>query len=157
MKHTFCLLCLICLTTYSLWQSTYALDTSVLFEVHSSKVGNLYYEIVDQNGRIKNDLTYVIYNQSHELITQGTTENGILFIGNLPFGQYEIIIDTTSFSIEINATYLKSQHILKTLELGTSIFTQTNDYQKLFPTLYLSASSFLVLLILYKKRGFIYG
>jgi len=148
-------LALISLIFFCLCHHTSALNTSILFEIEPSQVGNLYYEVIKNDQRIEKDINYQLYFQDQQI--QQTTKNGIIFISNLPFGSYKLMIENHIFPIEINSHYLKTQHLLKPLNISSKIYHQTSDHNTISLFIYSSIFSSFFLLIMYKKRGLHYG
>lgn len=103
-----------------------ASNTSVLFEISPSKVANLYYQVLENGNPIKQDVTFELIDSNGQTILFPTTNDGILFIENVPFDDYILKYnETKKFPIQVDSEYLKTQHLLKTIDIG--ILSQKTD------------------------------
>ena len=116
----------------------HGLDSQLFITIEASKVGNLYYEIIENDKRIVDPISYSIFNSHHELIVETNIDNGLLIYNDLPFGNYTIKIKNKEFNICINPEYLKTQHLLKQLDISNLVYTSTNDNNKIYNYIYVN-------------------
>ena len=128
-----------------------ASSSQVFISIEASKVGNLYYEIIENGKRIEDDLIYTIYNSENKLVYTNSTKDGLLMEYDLDFDQYTIYIKDKAFPIQIDKDYLRTQHILKQLDISSPVFTQTNDQNNIALFYILNIVSFLFLI---KRRAY---
>ncbi len=146
---------------------THASGSSVNIKINASTHANLYYEILYNGNRIDKDIDFDLFNGNGKQIATYKTNNGILLIKKVPFGRYTLKPKGYSnvFRIDVNREYLKTQHVLKPLELKLSIFSQLDKSEidnpqtgdDSFPFIYLVifiiSGLFLMLIVLCKARS----
>ena len=116
-----CLLLFFCSKTTAL-----GTDTDAYITIEASTVANLYYEVMENGSLLDESMRFILKDAATgEVIAEGITENGILFIPNVPFGRYILEAENgRQFSLLIDTTYLKEAHVLKALDI--SIATDNN-------------------------------
>lgn len=96
-----------------------ASHTKVTIKVETATAANMYYEILDNGKRITKDMYFTLYDEDGNVVFKIKTKDGILFKENVPFGKYTLVsANGKKFRIIINKKYVKTQHILKPLEIG---------------------------------------
>ena len=141
MKYLLLVLLNICLCTQNI-----KANTNLQITVHASNVANLYYQIYENNNPVEKKLTFHLKCDTGKQYLLESNDS-ILFIQNIPFGNYTLIYDDVSFPIKINQAYLKTQHELKKIDLYNQTITpNTSDY--FLNDFILFIFSFFVLLLL---------
>lgn len=114
-----CLLLFCFISTLFTIHNTHASGPSVNIEIEASTHANMYYEVLYDGKRIDKDIEFELFNEKGELIGTYRTNNGILLIKKVPFGSYVLKPKgyEKTFRIQVDREYLKTQHILKPLEL----------------------------------------
>lgn len=146
------LLLLTLLSFYLCSNHIYA-STDIQLSIQSSNVANIYYQIFGNDEPIYDDLEFILLDNDGKKYEIKTKES-ILFLKNIPFGNYELILLNKPFTyqIKIDKQYLKTQHQLKRIDLYKNHLTpNTSDDSNLkFYLSLLGITSFFILLILYK-------
>lgn len=128
-------------------------STDVQLSVNSSNVANIYYQIYGNNQPIYDELEFFLVDTRGKEI-QVKTNKSILFLKNIPFGNYELELKDKPFTYQltIDKQYLKTQHLLKRIDIYNHHTTpNTDDNSNIgFYLSLLGISSFFILLILYK-------
>ncbi len=119
-------------------------------------VGNIYWEIKDENRITIPDGTKVdVVDAEGNIIKSTVVEDGYIFIKNIPFGDYSVVIDNDKSKIipvTLNKESLDNQHIKQIKIIGDvkedleSDSVKTGDSNKTFPIIvWLIASGFILL------------
>ncbi len=128
-------------------------STDVQLSIQPSNVANIYYQIYGNDKPIYDDLEFILID--HEgMKYEIKTKESILFLKNIPFGNYELKLLNKPFTYQltIDKQYLKKQHELKRIDLYNdhlSPITSDDSNIKYYLSL-LGITSFFILLILYK-------
>jgi hypothetical protein len=88
-------------------------------QTQEANVANIYYEITANDEEIPTDLTFTIVDEdTGDEVYTGKTENGIINVSNIPFGNYSIKVDNyKEIKVNVDKQYLEKQHILKQADL----------------------------------------
>ena len=129
-------------------------STNVRIHTFTSNVCNLYYEIIRDQKRIDTDLEYLIINQDNEIIIESKTKEGLIIDYDLPFGEYTLIIDEVKLPLILDNNYLTTQHILKQIDISSSIQTNTSDVNQISIYVSLLSISFISLSLIKRKSPF---
>lgn len=128
-------------------------NTDVQVSIHSSNVGNIYYQVFGNDQPIYDELEFDLIHESGK-IYKISTNDSILFLKNMPFGNYELKLKDKPFTYQftIDKQYVKSQHILKRIDIYYDHSTpNTSDESNIgFYLSLLGVTSLLMLLIFYK-------
>ena len=128
--------------------------TDIQLDVHSTKVANIYYQVYGNDHPIYDELEFVLIHENGNVYSS-KTNNSILFLKNVPLGQYELKIKDKPFTkqITVDKHYVKTQHLLKRIDIfHTHTTPNTNDTSHInFYISLLGITSFLILLIIYKQ------
>lgn len=127
-------------------------NTNVNIQAFASNVCHLYYEIIKDNQPI--DVKYKIINSNNEIIIENKTKEGLLIEYNLPFDHYYIVIEDNKIPITLDSDYLTTQHILKQLNISSSIQTNTSDINHIYLYISLFSISFIFFILIYRKTPF---
>lgn len=116
------MVCLCFLVIFSSASTVFGANTDTYITVEASKVTNLYYEITQNGTPVDEEIRFVVKDAvTGEIVAEGVTEDGILFIPNVPFGKYILEAENgKQFSLSLDTAYLKEAHILKTLDISIS-------------------------------------
>lgn len=144
---------LLTLLGFYLCSNQVSAKTDVQLSIQPSNVANIYYQIYGNGKPIYDDLEFVLINPEGKKYEIKTKES-ILFLKNIPFGNYELILLNKPFTYQltIDKQYLKKQHVLKRIDLYNdhlSPITSDDSNIKYYLSL-LGITSFFILLILYK-------
>lgn len=146
---------LLVLLCFNLFHCDVSANSNLQISIQSSRVANLYYQVLNKNQPIIDELEFrLIDHEGNEQIIQ--TKQSILSLENIPFGNYELKLKNSSFSIfiSIDKNYLKTQHILKKLELSESIESpNTNDHYNVYFYIFLSSIILLMILLIVLKKS----
>lgn len=139
---------------FNLFSNQVSANTNVQLSIQPSNVANVYYQIYGNGKPINDDLEFVLINPEG-MKYETKTKESILFLKNIPFGNYELILLNKPFTYQltIDKQYLKKQHELKRIDLyHEHLSPSTNDDSNIkYYLSLLGITSFFILLILYKK------
>lgn len=118
---------------------TNAYEITIVAE--ESKVGNIYWEIKDENKNTIPDGTEVDLIDSNGNIIKGTVvKDGYVFFKDIPFGNYTVMVNkdkTKTIPVTIDKSSLSEQHLkqVKILEKVSteSNTTKTGDVSDIYP------------------------
>ena len=109
-----------------------AVSTEVYFTVEKSTIANMYYQVIENGEPITEDLTFEIIDaDTGQVITTVSTEDSVLFVPDVPFGEYIVrLVDGSDreYHIRIDTEYLLTAHEKKDLDItersgGTAVAT----------------------------------
>ncbi|MBQ6685524.1 MAG: hypothetical protein IJM99_05375, partial [Firmicutes bacterium] len=95
-------------------------SVSVKINVAKATVANMYYEVLYDGEPITEDVTFDFFDENGDLVMTITTVDGEIFIPNVPYGDYELVLQTNSkvdFDIIIDDDYVLEAHIKKPLDI----------------------------------------
>ena len=148
MKYLF--LTLLC---FYLCSDNVSANTDIQLSIQSSNVANIYYQIYGNGKPIYDDLEFVLINREG-MQYEIKAKESILFLKNVPFGNYELILLNKPFTYQltIDKQYLNTQHLLKRIDLYKNHLTPntSDDSNIIFYISLLGITSFFILLFLYK-------
>lgn len=111
-------------------KETKAAESEVYVETKESKVGNLYYEIIKGGKRVTEEILALLKDEHGNIVMKENIQKGVLWETGIPFGKYTIVIcdkEEYYFPVSVDKEYIKTQHILKKLELERN-FVRTGDH-----------------------------
>lgn len=127
-------------------------------------VGNIYWEIKDENRiTIPDGTTVDVVDSKGNIIKSTVVEDGYIFIKNIPFGDYSVVIDKDESKIipvTLNKESLDNQHIkqikiLEDIDEAEGDSVQTGDSNKISSVLAWLIASAIILILMkssYKKE-----
>ena len=138
------------LLSLNLFSFQISANTDIQLVIDSSNVGNLYYQIYLNDQPIVEELEFYLIQENGKTVEIKTNES-ILFIKNVSFGNYELRLKDSSFTypLTIDKQYLKTQHQLKRIDLYKNQTTpNTNDSSNVNFYFILLGITFILLVIL---------
>lgn len=127
-------------------------------------VGNIYWEIKDEDRiTIPDGTTVDVVDSKGNIIKSTVVEDGYIFIKNVPFGDYSVVIDKDESKIipvTLNKESLDNQHIkqikiLEDIDEAEGDSVQTGDSNKISSVLAWLIASAIILILMkssYKKE-----